>query len=455
MQFADDAAAWFGGDGYAAHMLDAGEREQLQQAALAHRLEGLLPRLPLLAAMAEAQGFDAGIALDDAPRLFYPHTIYKAYDPAWLRDLDFARMTEWANRMVARDLVMPAGQHFSTIDGWLAWMESEFGLDVAHSTGTTGRMSLVFRDAKEAARRFARIDMSRRDWHRARGFSEDESELHIIWPGPRRGRSALQNVVRHWVETLPDEGQLAALHSHDLGADYELYVVGARNARERGVLEIPQPGQYVEAKLEEADRRHAAREEDLARLIETAASTMKGKRVMVLGGPLGVHAVASAGLANGLSGSFGETSFTCRLGGFKGINPPANFEETITTFMGTDHMMSGYGMTELNAGFIGCEAGRYHVPPWIVAWVLDPTSGWSPKPRTGQQEGRGAFMDLATMNNWGGLVTSDHINLSYEPCSCGRTSPSIAANVIRVEDGELDFSFLPAGEAVQALLQFS
>jgi hypothetical protein len=455
VQFADDPTAWFGNDGAAADRLDPAEREKLQQAALNHRLESLISKLKPLAALAKAQGVDASVALDDAPKLFYPHSIYKSYDPAWLEARDFGRMTTWVGNFTARELAPPQGVDLPTIDAWLDWLEAEYRLDIAHSTGTTGRMSLVFRAAEDAPLRLSRIAMTRADWHRSRGLPTDETSLRVIWPGPASGRSTIQKIVAHWQEAVVSaEQNIVTLFDSDLGADYELYVVGARNAQARGELELPAASPYVERSLSEAEHRHANREIILGRMIQKVSDTMRGRRVMLLGGPLTAYPVASAGVATGLRGVFDPTSFSCLLGGLKGFAAPPNFDDTLNMFMGSNLRMPGYGMTELNAGFIGCEAGRYHVPPWVVPWALDPTDSWKPKPRQGTQEGRAAFLDLATRNNWGGIVAADHIQISYDPCPCGRSSPSIAGDIKRVQDPDHDYYFVPAArEAVDAMLE--
>lgn len=454
MQFADDPTAWFGNDGRAADQLDPAEREKLQQAALNHRLGSLLGRLAPLDALARAQGLDPGIDLDQAPQLFYPHSIYKSYDPAWLTSGDFARMTVWAGNFSVRKLAQPDGVALPTIDAWLDWLEAESRLDIAHSTGTTGRMSLVFRAAEEAPLRYSRIAMTRADWHGCRGLPADETTLRVIWPGPSTGRSTIQKVVAHWQHSIVSaEDNIVAQFGSDLGADYELYVVAARNARARGELELPPPGPYVEQSLAEAELRLQNRELILGQMIEKISDTMRGQRVMLLGGPLTTYQVAAAGVAAGLTGAFDPASFSCLLGGLKGFAAPPDFDRTMTAFLGSDRTMAGYGMTELNAGFIGCESGRYHVPPWVVPWVLDPTDGWKPKARRGVQHGRAAFLDLATCNNWGGIVAADHIEIDYGACRCGRSSPHIASDIKRVQDRDEDFFFTPAPRsAIDAML---
>lgn len=447
MLFADDPAAYFAHDGHAAHMLDPAEREALQQQALGYRLEQLLPQLPPLALLAHEQQLDAAITFDDAPRLFYPHSIYKSYDPQWLAERDFARMTAWANLLVTRDLSSSPGQDFATIDDWLGWLEAEHALDVGHSSGTTGRMSFVFRDNAETQRRFQRIDMQRRDWYRSHGLDQDESQMRVIWPGPGKGRSAIQKVVSHWYDGLDDPAQVMSLYESDLGADFELHVAAVRLARESGGEAPPAANAHVAAMLAEAERRHQDREHYLDTLFDKIEANAKGERIVLLGGPLGIYAIAVEGARRGLSGSFAPQSLSCRLGGLKGMPQPDGMEEAIGTFLGTDHTMHGYGMTELNAGFLSCEAGHFHVPPWIVPYVLDENAGGKAKPRTGKQSGRAAFLDIATQANWGGLVTADFVTVDYGACSCGRASPTIQSGVDRIADKDGDVNFVPASDA--------
>ena len=435
------------------HTRSPADLSALQQQALAERLVLLLPALPPLRALAEAQGLDAGCQLDDAPRLFFPHTIYKSYDPAWLLGLNFGRMTRWLQNFTTVDLRADSVPAFATIDHWLAWLEAECGLDVAHSSGTTGRMSLIARAASDAAARHARNRTGFIDVMRSHGLHEDELWYHIVWPGAAGGRSAQQKMADGArVMSARSRDHFLSLYDDDLGADYELFVVRARLARERGQLQLPEPSAYVAERLAEAERRHAHQVQYQERMLDRLAS-LRGERVMMMGSPHTIAALARGGLARGMGGMFEPPSAHITVGGLKGLDAPPDYEATLDRFLGRSIAVEAYGATEMNTGYIKCPHGRFHVAPWVVAWVLDPTDGWRPKPREGVQEGRGAFLDLGFASAWGGLVTADHIEIDYRPCDCGRKSPSIGPVIRRVADRDNDFSWVPGSpEAMEAAI---
>jgi hypothetical protein len=89
-------------------------------------------------------------------------------------------------------------------------------------------------------------------------------------------------------------------------------------------------------------------------------------------------------------------------------------------------------MSEMTTAFIETETGNFHIPPWIIPFVLDPESGEA-KPQEGVQTGIAAFMDLTSQTYWGGLITADRITVSWEQSPCGRTTPFILPNIERVE----------------------
>lgn len=438
----------------ALHRRTPSELAALQQQALTDRLTALLPAIPPLAALAEAQGFTADISLNDAPKLFFPHSIYKSYDPAWLLGGDFVHMGHWLQNFTIVDLKLDEAPGFHSIDGWLDWLEHECGLDIAHSSGTTGRMSLIARSQADASARHARNRTGMIDLMSAYDLAEEDMWYHIVWPGAAGGRSAQQKMAegaRVMSARSPDH--FVSLFDDDLGADYELYVVRARLARERGQLDLPQPSVYVADKLAEAEQRQA-NFSHYQQLMLDRIGHLEGQRVLMMGSPHSLASIARAGLMQGIGGNFASHSARIVVGGLKGLEEPPEFETMLKQFLGPSIALEGYGATEMNTGYLKCPIGRFHVSPWVVAWVLDPTNNWQPKPREGVQEGRGAFLDLAFESAWGGLVTADHIEIDYRPCSCGRVTPSIGANIRRVMDRDGDFSWAPANPvAINAALE--
>lgn len=455
MQFADDPVAWFGDDGAAASAIDPREAEGLQQQALAYRLSQMLPTLPALRAMADVQGLDASLALDEAPRLFFPHSFFKAYDPAWLTGHDFARMTRWMNHQIAADIALPPGADFPTVDAWLDWLEAKYSLFVTHSSGTTDRLSLILRDQGEFVDNHRLVRMMHRDWFQRAGLEMGDMKFHIVWPAPAEGRGAMVRLLRPWREhTAPTPGDYATLFDRDLGTDYELYALEARNAQAGGEQEMAEPSDYVAAMLAEAEARHAGFDSHIARMLDRIADTMPGRQAIAIGGPHTLARLASAAIARGLDGIFAPNSLFNSVGGLKGHGIPDGLAADLPRFMGSDISLDIYGMTEMLTGFMLCPAGRFHVPPWVVVWALDPANGWKPLLRRGEQEGRAAYLDLSSAHGWGGLAAADHIRVNYERCACGRTTPGIARDIKRVADGEGAYGFTPAPSfAIDAALE--
>jgi hypothetical protein len=65
--------------------------------------------------------------------------------------------------------------------------------------------------------------------------------------------------------------------------------------------------------------------------------------------------------------------------------------------------------------------------------VLDQEGENLLKPENGHVEGRMAFLDLAVEGRWGGVITADKVTVDYNPCSCGRSSPSLTS-IVRYAD---------------------
>jgi hypothetical protein len=44
---------------------------------------------------------------------------------------------------------------------------------------------------------------------------------------------------------------------------------------------------------------------------------------------------------------------------------------------------------------------------------------------SGVVEGRGGFFDTVLQGRWGGVISGDRIKVNFDPCPCGRESPSV------------------------------
>jgi len=82
-----------------------------------------------------------------------------------------------------------------------------------------------------------------------------------------------------------------------------------------------------------------------------------------------------------------------------------------------------------------CEARHYHVPPWLLVFVLDPETG-QPSPREGTHTGRFGVIDLGVKQRWPGVLSGDEVTMSFDTCACGRPGPHIADTVRRFSERE-------------------
>jgi phenylacetate-coenzyme A ligase PaaK-like adenylate-forming protein len=130
---------------------------------------------------------------------------------------------------------------------------------------------------------------------------------------------------------------------------------------------------------------------------------------------------------------------------------PDNAQDVIKQFFGVDRVNDGYGMTEQNAYLVACEHDRFHLPPWVTLYLLDPDTG-RPLPREGEQVGRASFFDMTHDGGWGGIVSGDRVSASYDPCPCGRTTIHLSRKIQRFseftgDDDKLTCAATPAAQA--------
>ncbi|MCX7865494.1 MAG: hypothetical protein N2423_10775, partial [Novosphingobium sp.] len=71
--------------------------------------------------------------------------------------------------------------------------------------------------------------------------------------------------------------------------------------------------------------------------------------------------------------------------------------------------------------------------PWLVCLPLD-REGERLLAMAGEVQGRAAFFDLSLDGRWGGVISGDRVDLSFEPCACGAESPSFADTIVRYAD---------------------
>jgi hypothetical protein len=431
MRMANDPPKYFGYSGREAHQVPRADAEAMQVAALRQRFADLRDRVAVLKSAADEQAIGEIRTLEEGARLLFPHTVYKSYPASLLEKNRFDRMTQWLGRLTTTDLSGADVSGCDGIDSWLAALEDGAGLSVTHSSGTSGTMSFLPRTTDGYRILSDVFGMTSRDFN---GLDpHDAAPWHCFYLGFRGGRShagraagwALDNFARTADHFYP-------LYDVDMSSDVMFVAARVRAAEARGELdrlEISPSLRARQAQFEEIQK-HTA--QALERTFERLLS-LKGERVYVGGMSGALTDLAAKGLERGVRNLFGPGCVVQSGGGGKGTRLPDNWEDMAREFTGARRIGQYYGMTEVTMITSRCSEGHYHVPPWVVTYVLDPDTG-QPYPREGVQTGRAAFFDLVPQTHWGGFATGDEITVDWTPCPCGRTTVHIHANVQRYSD---------------------
>jgi hypothetical protein len=441
---ADDPRALFGS---AAKMfaIPYDEIRELQLEALRYRFDALRPRVQLLSRLAERNGVDAIEDLGTGGRLLYPSNVYKSYPFAWLADGRYDRLVNWLQQLTAHDVSNVDVSGVESLDDWFTRLEGVTDLRVCHSSSTTGKLSFVPRGVDEWVRRSESLPFA----YEAAGT--DDGPEHVSFDGLpfvttfyRGGHSA---ILMHtdWfirVHTDPDgthPERVLTLHPGSLSSDLMVLAGRLRSGQLSG---DPRSMQLPQRLLERRDELSALLEgttgERIEAFVTEAADRFGGQRCLVGGvWPTMVDAAAAA-LALGLRNVFDPSSFVMSGGGEKGRTLPENATQMVLDWTGVRRLHEGYGMSELMGANVKCSAGKFHLNPWLVPYVLDVES-LDPLPSSGRATGRLAGIDLMAGTYWSGFISTDLVTLTWEPrCACERQGPYLEPEIRRVDNVEDD-----------------
>lgn len=420
IRMADNPPEYFGYSGAAAHEVPREDWEAMQLAALQQRFADLKDRLPVLTSTAREMGIESIGRIEDGANLLFPHTVYKSYPVSLLEKNRFRQLTKWLGRLTTLDLSEADVEDCEGIDAWLAALENSVGLSVTHSSGTSGTMSFLPRTTDGYRIMSDVFGMSSRE---SNGLDNDKRNepWHTFYLGFKGGRShAARAGLWAFDNFAHSPDYFHTLYDVDMSSDVMFMAARVRLAEARGELdrlEISPAMKVRQAEFEETQRKSA---QALDRIFEEMIA-LRGERVYIGGMNGAMTELAQRGLAEGYRNTFGPDCVVQAGGGNKGGLLPDNWAEISLEFTGAKHIAQYYGMTEVTMIAPMCSEGHYHIPPWVVAYILDPDSG-EPRPREGVQRGRAAFFDLVPQTYWGGFASGDEIAVDFSPCACGRTT---------------------------------
>jgi hypothetical protein len=410
------------------------EVRQAQVEALNERFQERKDRIRLVGLRAEQAGLSAVRGVEDAVGLLLPHTAYKSYPEAWLRDEKWDRLTKWLGSVSPHPIKPIERSDIADVDDWIDRLQA-VGHFISCSSGTTGKSAMLI--ASQADMDWSKIDtVNVFAWGSGVQPAQDRLMVgcapvaHVPKNLSIRGaqRAAFGDPAwQHWDYPVPPitVGSLTRM-------------VVLRKAIAEGTAK---PGDIAE--FEETSKARQAAVDAAVGLTADFLIENREKKLMVSGLWNGIYQVAKAVREKGYSGKdFNADNCIYVGGGLKRAQLPADYQTFVyeTFNIPEGRHFQNYSMQELNSGMPKCrEGGRYHVPPWIVPMVLDKEGdALLPGHGQGETEGRAAFFDLSLDGRWGGIITGDKISLDFGPCACGRKGPTVRDNIVRYADLEGD-----------------
>ena len=412
--------------------------DELQLHGLRQRFAELRDRIPVVTRLADAEGVDSIEGLDDVVPLLFEHTVYKSYPPSLLAAGRFAQINRWLSRLVTPDVgaaVLAADvSGCRGLDDWFEAMDKQVpALRLAHTSGTSGTLSFLGMGARE----FEKVlEIRRLVVFGGPGPDAVDNDLHAIFPSYRWGYLSHLRAGEFTIKVLLDgkADHFHAAYPATLSSDVLLLAAQIRAAHAKGTLDRLEVSPELRAKKAEYDRIQAEMPDHLPRFFEQVVGELRGERVYVAATWNHLHAMATAGLSQGLEGVFSPDSFVQTTGGAKGMPQPEGWQDDVRRFTGVSRLNEAYQMSEVLATHSQCEAGHFHFAHTAIPFVLDPETS-APLPRRGRVTGRAAFFDLGAELRWGGFITGDEITVEWdEPCSCGRPSRYVVGGIERYSE---------------------
>jgi hypothetical protein len=410
------------------------ELRAAQVEALNERFQERKDQIKLLGHRAkEAGATEIGSIADMVPLLF-PHTAYKSYPEGWLMEEKWDRLTKWLGTVSSHPIKPIDLNGVEGVDDWIGRLQAA-GHYISCSSGTTGKSAMLI--ASDADMDWSKVDtVNVFAW--GSGVKPAQDRLLV-------GTGAVASVPKNMTISA---AQKAAFGHPEWGRiDYPVPPITVGSLTKKVVLRkkiadgTAKPGELADFEQTSKERQEAI--DGAVGITAQRIVDNREKKLMLAGLWNGLYHVAKAVRELGYSAKdFNPDNCIYVGGGLKRAQLPADYQQFVheTFNIPEGRHFQNYSMQELNSGMPKCrEGGRYHVPPWIVPFVLNKdgdalADGYG----EGEVEGRAAFFDLSLDGRWGGVISGDKISLSFEPCGCGRKGPSVRDNIVRYADLEGD-----------------
>jgi long-chain-fatty-acid---luciferin-component ligase len=296
------------------------------------------------------------------------------------------------------------------------------GMEVAHSSGTGGRHTVIPRDrrtflAAEYAAAKSAANMFYPEWtHAAYGY--------LLMPNPKKTNVFAGKVCGIYFDAIQDV-QVAI--DRPISADVMRIMMSGQKGLRSTVIRLA--NKVASVRL--VDR--------VIRWLDHHARA--GSKIALVGAPYLLWAVMEKLQEQGRSFDFGDRGAVVTGGGWKIYEgnrmPVADFRQQVAEVLGIHdrHCLDVYGMVEGNGWMIHCPEGHYLHAPYSYYRPLVLNDDYQP---LGYGEwGRFAFLDAVALSYPGFIVTGDIVRLLERCPVCDRPGPVLEPEVQRASGEEM------------------
>ena len=407
----------------------ADELLQRQLQAAQDLFEQRRAHIPVLEQRAADTGITKLRSKADLVPLLFSHTTYKSYPESLVVKGRWPLLTKWYETLSAVPIEVDL-TGVTSVDDWVDRLWSA-GHYLYATSGTTGKCS--FLNHTQGDREFVETF-----WRNCTGWPHtlepDGEKMRYYCGVPEQGPQAPMHWFKYIGEVFGAEGQRFHFGREPIRVSFLNRVGAMRKAMASGEASAADIAQF--------EQDMAAREKIMLADIRTMAEDILEHRhepLFISTWQIMEDVINIAREAGIADGDFKDVFlFGSGRKKFRGKLEPKELDDAAMRFFGPENVRARnmfYGMTELGTTMLMCEAGHYHVPPWIVLLLLD-KNGNALVEKAGEiVEGRGGFFDLSREGRWGGIITGDKLQVNFSPvCACGRPGPAILDTVDRYTD---------------------
>lgn len=417
-------------------------------------------RIAVLDKLAGDVGIDRVEHLDDVVPLLFPHTMYKSYPISFIEKRRYRQLGEWLDKYTVHDLASVDVSGSETLDEWLDKLEAATPIRPFCSSGTSGKISFLPRSTLEQHYQCMGLVRALEVWRDEPGadWTSPATRPPFIFPMAIKGRySAAANFNSFFNTIYADTPEKVLVRGNAVSTDM-MWLAGRLAAAQRqGKADDIDLTPALEKLREQVMAEAIAGPAEVEALWRDAVQRFRGQRVIFMTSLRVYWEFLLYCRRSGLKPEFAHDSMCFAAGGFKSYPLPTDWRDQLGEVLPFP-MQDIYAMSELVGGMARmCAHGHYHMPPWIVPFVVDPDTS-HPFPREGAQTGRFGAFDLWAQSFWGGHLTGDKVTLHWEGgCACGRNGPWFESPIQRYADirGDDKITCMKAAEAYDHAVEYA